>query len=212
MSAGLHSEGDALIAIVAAVSVVPPAALVVAAKEVEVMVVRRCVDTDCPCAGAAVRVPLEIDLPGGVAGRPAEVKTRERARWRGLVDIALCRVLSDTGLGLNFSGHSGRVGLDKGEYVRMTEFLSNQADPDLFDIGVTGVLRSHRRRGIATALKLRGIEVAQKRGIRELRTWNASSNEGILAVNRRLGFLRRPAHIAYVKEVRAEDGELTLGG
>ena len=70
------------------------------------------------------------------------------------------------------------VALDRGEYVGMTEFLSNQADPDLFDIGVTGVLRSHRRREIATALKLRGIEFAQKRGIRELRTWNASNNEG----------------------------------
>ena len=107
------------------------------------------------------------------------------------------------------------VALDKGEYVGMTELWSNQADPDLFDIGLTGVLRSHRRRGIAMALKLRGIEFAQKKGIRELRTWNASHNEGILAVNRRLGFVRRPAHIAYVKEVRAErpeDGELTLGG
>ena len=77
------------------------------------------------------------------------------------------------------------------------------------------MLRSHRRRGTATALKLRGMEFAQKREIRELRTWNASQNEGILAVNRQLGFLRRPAHIANVKEVRVErpeDGELTLGG
>ena len=49
------------------------------------------------------------------------------------------------------------------------------------------------------ALKLRGIEFAQKEGIRELRTWNASDNAGILEVNSRLGFVRRPAHIAYVK-------------
>ena len=107
------------------------------------------------------------------------------------------------------------MALDRGEYVGMTELWSNQADPELFDIGVTGVLRPHRRRGIAMALKLRGIEFAQRRGIRELSTWNASHNEGILAVNRRLGFLRRPAHIAFVKEVRAErseDGELTRGG
>ena len=104
------------------------------------------------------------------------------------------------------------VALDRGKYVGMTELWSNQADPELFDIGVTGVLRSHRRRGIATALKRRAIEFAQKRGIRELRTWNASDNGGILAVNRRLRFVRRPAQIAYVKAVRAEDGELTLGG
>ncbi len=107
------------------------------------------------------------------------------------------------------------VALDKGQCVGMTELWSNQADPDLFDIGLTGVLRSHRRRGIAMALKLRGIEFAQKRGIQELRTWNSSNNGAILEMNRRLGFVRRPAHIAYVKEVRAErpeDGELTLGG
>ena len=104
------------------------------------------------------------------------------------------------------------VALDRGKYVGMTELWSNQADPELFDIGVTGVLRPHRRRGIAMALKLRGIEFAQRRGIRELSTWNASHNEGILAVKRQLGYVRRPAHIAYVKEVRAEDGELTLGG
>ena len=104
------------------------------------------------------------------------------------------------------------VALDRGKYVGMTELWSNQADPELFDIGVTGVLRPHRRRGIAMALKLRGIEFAQRRGIRELSTWNASHNEGILAVKRQLGYVRRPAHIAFVKEVRAEDGELTLGG
>ena len=106
------------------------------------------------------------------------------------------------------------VALDKGEYVGMTELWSNQADPDLFDIGATGVLRSHRRRGIATALKLRGIEFAQKKGIRELRTWNASNGGAILEVNRGLGLMRRPAHIGYVREVRAErpeDGALTLG-
>ena len=115
----------------------------------------------------------------------------------------------------NFVQDAWFVALDKGEYVGMTELWSNQADPDLFDFGLTGVLRSYRRRGIATALKLRGIEFAQKGGIRELRTWNASNNGAILAVNRLLGFVRRPAHIEYVKEVRAEraeDGALTLGG
>ncbi len=103
------------------------------------------------------------------------------------------------------------VALDRGEYVGLTEFWLNRADPALFDTGGTGVIRSHRRRGIAMALKLRGIEFAQQRGIQELRTWNASGNEGILELNRRLGFVRRPAHIAYVKEMRPEDGALAVG-
>lgn len=99
------------------------------------------------------------------------------------------------------------VALGQGEYVGMTEFWSKQTDLGLFEIGVTGVLRSHRRRGVAIALKLREIAFAQERGIREPRTWNASDNERILEVNRRLGFVNRPAHIAYVKEVRAERPE-----
>ena len=92
----------------------------------------------------------------------------------------------------------------------MTECWSSQAGPGLFEIGVTDVLRSHRRRGIAIALKLRGIEFAQEEGIRGLQTWNASDNERILELNRRLGFVRRPTHIAYVKQVRAEDGAFRL--
>ena len=79
------------------------------------------------------------------------------------------------------------MALDQVEYVGITEFCSNQPAPGLFEIGVTGVLRSHRRRGIEIALKLRKIEFAQKKGIRELRTWNASDNKGILEVNSELG-------------------------
>ena len=105
------------------------------------------------------------------------------------------------------------VALDRGKYVGMTELWSNQADPELFDIGVTGVLAPAPQAGDRDGAEAaRAIEFAQKRGIRELRTWNASDNGGILAVNRRLRFVRRPAQIAYVKAVRAEDGELTLGG
>ena len=62
----------------------------------------------------------------------------------------------------------------------MTECWSYQAGPGLFDNGVTGVLSLHLGRGIAMALKLRGIEFAQERGIRELRTWNALENGAIL--------------------------------
>ena len=107
------------------------------------------------------------------------------------------------------------VALHEGKCVAMTELWLKQADPSPFEIGVTDVLRLHRRRGIAMALKLRGIAFGQKKGIRELRTWNASDNEGILEVNRRLRFVCRSAHIAYVKQVRParqEDVALTLQG
>ena len=71
------------------------------------------------------------------------------------------------------------------------------------------------RRGIAMTLKLRGMEFAQERGIRDLWTRNASDNGATLAVNRRLGYVRRPAQIVYFWDMRGErpkDGILTLGG
>lgn len=97
----------------------------------------------------------------------------------------------------------------------MTECRSSQAGPGRFDSGVTDVLRAYLRRWIAAALKLRGIAFAQENGSRELHIWHASDNKGILEVNRRLGVVRGPAHIASVKEAwaeRPEDAELTLGG
>ena len=39
------------------------------------------------------------------------------------------------------------VALDRGKYVGMTELWSNQADPELFDIGVTGVLALSQQTG-----------------------------------------------------------------
>ncbi len=105
------------------------------------------------------------------------------------------------------------VALDNGEYVGMSNFWLSQADPNLLYVGLTGVVRSHRKRGIAMALKLRGIDYAQKKGIGEIRTWNESNNQGMLGINNRLGFVRQPAHIDFVKEIRAErpeDAELSL--
>ena len=68
----------------------------------------------CPCAGARRLRPTGNRPTGGVAGRPAEVKTRERARWCGLVDIALCRVLSDTGPGVEFLRSQRACGAGQG--------------------------------------------------------------------------------------------------
>lgn len=61
--------------------------------------------------------------------------------------------------------------------------------------GLTGVLGPYRRRGIALALKLRALEYARSLGCPEVRTWNASTNTGMLAINEALGFRRQPAWI-----------------
>jgi GNAT superfamily N-acetyltransferase len=56
--------------------------------------------------------------------------------------------------------------------------------------GMTGVLRAHRGRGLAMALKRRVIALARACGIRELHTNNDSSNAPMLEVNRKLGYRR----------------------
>ncbi|MCY4093386.1 MAG: GNAT family N-acetyltransferase [Caldilineaceae bacterium] len=105
------------------------------------------------------------------------------------------------------------VALDNGEYVGSTDVWLSKAEPHLLYVGLTGVVRSHRGRGIATALKLRSVEFAREQGFKEIRTWNETNNKVILDINDRMGFVRQPAHIDFVKQMREErpeDAHLTI--
>ncbi|MFF9896509.1 GNAT family N-acetyltransferase [Streptomyces longispororuber] len=53
---------------------------------------------------------------------------------------------------------------------------------------MTGVLRSHRGRGIAVAMKVLAADFARAAGARELRTLHQPGNAPVIALNRRLGF------------------------
>lgn len=59
-------------------------------------------------------------------------------------------------------------------------------------IGLTGVRRDGRGKGVALALKLAAMRWARARGYESLRTGNASDNVPILTLNERLGFVREP--------------------
>jgi mycothiol synthase len=61
--------------------------------------------------------------------------------------------------------------------------------------GFTAVRRSHRRRGIATALKRAQISWAAANGYREIVTSMVTANEAMRAVNERLGYRPLPAWI-----------------
>jgi GNAT superfamily N-acetyltransferase len=65
---------------------------------------------------------------------------------------------------------------------------------------MTGVLPSHRRRGLAVALKLLVIRFAHAVGVAVIRTFNDAENIGMLAVNRRLGYQFLPS--SYTMERR----------
>ncbi len=92
----------------------------------------------------------------------------------------------------NFLPDACFVAVDGDEFVGMTELFKNTEQPDLYT-GLTAVKRSHRRRNIALALKLRAIEYARAAGSPTIKTWNASNNRPMLAINERLGFVRQPA-------------------
>jgi GNAT superfamily N-acetyltransferase len=56
----------------------------------------------------------------------------------------------------------------------------------------TGVARAYRGRGLSTAVKVVAIEHAQAKGASVLRTHNDSTNERMLAVNRKMGYVPAP--------------------
>ncbi|MCX7600943.1 MAG: GNAT family N-acetyltransferase [Meiothermus sp.] len=72
-------------------------------------------------------------------------------------------------------------------------FQSNR--PQTLRTGLTGVLQSHRRKGIALALKLRALEFARGYGARYIRTSNHQANRPMLALNEALGFVKEPAAV-----------------
>ncbi len=92
-----------------------------------------------------------------------------------------------------------------GEYVGLSMLFKRQADKDL-DTGLTGVSRDWRRKGIALALKLRAIRFAKEYGAPRIRTENEINNRGMLAINERLGFVKQPAWIVFVKRIAEDAG------
>jgi GNAT superfamily N-acetyltransferase len=83
------------------------------------------------------------------------------------------------------------VALDGDEVVGYAR-LHTCGVPHRLEHGLTAVRRSHRRRGLATALKRAELEWAADHGFRELRTDTVEGNAGMRAVNERLGYRPLP--------------------
>jgi GNAT superfamily N-acetyltransferase len=96
------------------------------------------------------------------------------------------------------------AGMDGDRYVGMSTLRTSLADPSELYVGFTGVLREYRGKGIAMALKLLAIDYARQRGVKTIKTWNASINRPMLRINEALGFARQPAWILLAKQLRAE--------
>ncbi|GAA5514110.1 acetyltransferase YpeA [Deinococcus carri] len=91
-----------------------------------------------------------------------------------------------------------RPGLDDpltGPYVGYSTLGRNPAG--FYYIGMTGVRREDRGRGIAKALKVAAMRALAAAGGGEIRTFNDPPNVAMLGMNQSLGFRRGPTHLRY---------------
>jgi len=125
---------------------------------------------------------LEIELLGDVpSAEPITPWPFEVWRERSLEDPNLL----PEGFFLAFEGQQ-MVGVS---------MLFKSHRPQTLRTGLTGVLKSHRRKGIALALKLRAAAFALEYGARYIRTSNHQINRPMLAINEALGFVKEPATV-----------------
>ena len=95
---------------------------------------------------------------------------------------------------------------DGERYVGLCRLFRNAEEPDILEQEFTAVDRAYRGRGIAMALKLKTVEYARAHGKREIRTWNATTNQAMLRINEAMGFVKEPAEIVYIKDLPDESG------
>ena len=74
------------------------------------------------------------------------------------------------------------VGMSAASYHKEQGYVFNE---------MTGVLREHRRKGVATALKVLSIQFAASLGVPVIHTFHAAANVAAIAMNRRLGYTDR---------------------
>ena len=104
-------------------------------------------------------------------------------------------------LGRDLLAEGFLVALDGDAMVGLTEPQAVDADPLAISQDLTGVRASHRRRGIALALKAAVAAWAKEQGYASIRTYNAQSNTPMLRLNERLGFVRDHGAVEYAKEL-----------
>ncbi|MEM7033133.1 MAG: GNAT family N-acetyltransferase [Chloroflexota bacterium] len=89
------------------------------------------------------------------------------------------------------------MALHDNAYIGLTSLWGSKTDEKLYT-GMSGVKREYRRKGLATALKLRAIAFAQAQGTRALLTSNNDTNP-MLQLNLKLGFEIYDARLKFVR-------------
>ncbi len=94
------------------------------------------------------------------------------------------------------------VALDGDEYVGVSMLELNLADPTKLQTDLTGVIRSHRRKGIATALKVHALSKAKTTEAEFVETDNEENNP-MYTLNVKLGFEPIPGWVHMRKILEA---------
>jgi GNAT superfamily N-acetyltransferase len=97
------------------------------------------------------------------------------------------------------------IAFDGSEIVGTTNLWKRLGQPGALSTGLTAVARTHRRRGIATVLKVRSIEFARSIDARVIQTDNEDNNP-MYDLNVRLGFKPTPAWLLFQKLLNEEGG------
>jgi GNAT superfamily N-acetyltransferase len=92
-------------------------------------------------------------------------------------------------------GRTIHVALEDGRVVGFATLAPLAALPAVLEHELTGVLRSHRRRGIAEALKRQQLAWAAAAGYRRLVTYTQEGNDAMRALNLKLGYRERLASL-----------------
>jgi hypothetical protein len=93
-------------------------------------------------------------------------------------------------------------------YIGFSDLNQLEPIPKGITHGFTGVEREYRRKGVATALKLRAISYARERGFQTIRAFNSPSQVEMIALNEKLGFRRAFCYGTvekFVKDVAESD-------
>ena len=92
------------------------------------------------------------------------------------------------------------VAVSGGRFVGLSCLWPDKQIPERMHTGWTGVDRPFRRRGLATAMKLRAAAFARSRGVTHIRTDNHEEN-WMFQINLRLGFTPLPAFVTFKKDL-----------
>lgn len=87
------------------------------------------------------------------------------------------------------------------EYIGASNLWKDATSTEKLWVGLTGVLKAYRRRGIATAMKIYTINFAKQYGAKIIEADNEENNP-MYQINLRLGFQPKPAYLDYEKPLK----------